>query len=103
MDTANSMVLVNAAALEPGEPLSPELVLVLPPELRARVLAALPLPVSPVPRPRVPAVVPAARVPPPPRRPVSRILDSRVAQLALIFTAVTILTLVMSVVAQAFR
>ena len=105
METANSGVLVNVATLERGEPLSPELVLVLPPELRAQVLAALPLPVwpAPAPRPRVPTVVPAARVPPPARRPVGRILDSRIAQLALIFAGVTILTLVMSVVAQAFR
>jgi hypothetical protein len=92
---------VNVPPLEPGEPLSPELVLVLPPELRAQVLAGLPLPVRPAPRPRVPAVSPAARHPV--RRPVGRILDSRIAQLALIFAAITVLTLAMSVVAQAFR
>ena len=93
---------MNVPLLEPGEPLSPELVLVLPPELRAQVLAGLPLPVWPSPPPRVRALPPAARAAPAPRR-VGRILDSRVAQLALIFAAVTILTLAMSVVAQAFR
>jgi hypothetical protein len=91
---------VNVPLLEPGERLSPELVLVLPPELRAQVLAGLPLPVWPAPRPR--AVSTAGRAAPIPRR-LDRILDSRVAQLALIFAAVTILTLAMSVVAQAFR
>lgn len=93
---------MNVPLLEPGEPLSPELVLVLPPELRAQVLAGLPLPVWPAQRPRVRAVPTAVRPAPIPRR-VGRILDSRVAQLALIFAAVTILTLAMSVVAQAFR
>ena len=54
------------------------------------------------PRARVRAIPPAARAAPAPRR-VGLILDSRVAQLLMIFAAVTILTLAMSVVAQAFR
>lgn len=93
---------MNVPLLEPNERLSPELVLVLPPELRAQVLAGLPLPFWPAPRPRVRAVSTTGRAAPIPRR-LDRILDSRVAQLALIFAAVTILTLAMSVVAQAFR
>lgn len=92
---------MNVPPLEPGEPLSPELVLVLPPELRAQVLAGLPLPARPARRPRVPAVSPAARRPV--GRPIGRILVSRITQLALIFAAITILTLAMSVVAQAVR
>ena len=82
---------MNIPPLEPGEPLSPELVLVLPPELRAR---CSPPSRSPSGRrrdrafpqsPRRVAPGPAARRPD---------LDSRVAQLALIFAAITILTLV---------
>jgi hypothetical protein len=88
-------------ALPSGEPLSPELVLVLPAELRSQVLADLPLPAWPKPRPAVrPAPPPDAE---PVARPVARLVLARFAQLALIFVGVTILTLAMSLVAQAVR
>ena len=87
--------------LAPDELLSPELVLVFSPELRAQALAGLGAPVWPAPRPRVseePAVVhePFARS-------LGLVLAARAAQLSLIFVAVTILTLAMSVVAHAVR
>jgi hypothetical protein len=113
--------------LAPAEPLSPELVLVLPAELRARAIAALGDPVWPEPRPRV-AQVPALRVltPRPPSLPLDEtrlrptqpsrwpeeeswwralgaVVGVRLVQLALIFTAVLLVTLAMSLVAQAFR
>lgn len=91
--------------LAPDEPLSPELVLVLPAELRAQVLAGLDLPARPTPRPLARPVPP--RVPPraaePIGRSVAKLVVARFAQLALIFVAVTILTLALSLVAQAFR
>jgi len=87
-------------SLAPGEPLSPELVLVLPPELRAQVLARLPTPVWPPPRPRVLAVSPVNE---PVARTLGRIVVLRAAQLTQIFVAVTILTLAMSLVARAVR
>ena len=91
--------------LSPDEPLSPELVLVLPPELRAQVLAGLGDPAWPTPdrsrdqfrlgfRPR--AAEPIGQS-------VAKLVVARFAQLALIFVAVTILTLALSLVAQAFR
>lgn len=89
---------MNLAPLAPDEPLSPELVLVLPPELRAQVLASLPPPAWL--RPRVLAVSPAGD---PVVLTLGRILVSRVAHLARVFAALTILTLAMSVIAQAFR
>ena len=69
--------------LAPDEPLSPELVLILPPALRAQALAALGPPVWPASRPRLreapsPVVVPFHR-------------------------SVTLVTLAMSLVAHAFR
>jgi hypothetical protein len=88
--------------LAPGEPLSPELVLVLPPELRAKALACLGPPVwAKPPAPPVPA-------PPPPAeesltRALGAVLLPRVAQLALFFASVTVLTLILSGVASAFR
>ena len=85
--------------LAPDEPLSPELVLVLPPELRAQVLARLPAPVRPL-RPRVPAASPPGG---PAARTLGRILVSRAVHLAQIFVAITILILAMSVMAKAFR
>ena len=125
------MIRLRNYALEtpqiaPGEPLSPELVLVLPPELRARAIAALGDPVWPKPKPR-PARAPAflvltprpAPVPldetrlrltqpsPWPEEPWWRALGAlvgvRLVQLALIFTAVLLVTLALSLVAQAFR
>jgi hypothetical protein len=92
---------VTVHQLTPNEPLSPELVLVLSPELRAQALAGLGAPAWPTARPHV---VPAAA---PVREPFARSLGvalaARVAQLSLIFVAVTILTLAMSVVAHAVR
>lgn len=87
--------------LLPDEPLSPELVLVLPPELRAQALARLGAPVWPAPRPRAVEVAPA--VDEPLARALGGVLATRVAQLGLIFAAVTIVTLAMSVVAHAVR
>jgi hypothetical protein len=92
---------MNVPPLALDEPLSPELVLVLPPELRAQVLAALPVPAWPAPRPRVLAVSPAAAEPVAPS--LGRIFVSRAAQLAMIFVAVTLVTLAMSLVAHAVR
>jgi len=94
--------------LAPDEPLSPELVLVLPAELRAQVLAGLDLPARPTPRPLAPpapppVAEPAAPVPEPIVRSVAKLVGVRFAQLAVIFVAVTILTLALSLVAQAFR
>lgn len=92
---------MNLASLAPDEPLSPELVLVLSPELRAQALARLGAPVWPAPRPRV------LEVPIPPAEPLARSLGvalaGRVAQLGLIFVAVTVATLALSLVAHAVR
>jgi hypothetical protein len=93
---------VNANQLAPDEPLSPELVLVFPPELRAQALACLPAPVWWAPRPQL------FEAPPPPvdepRAPsFGRMVVARITQLALVFAAITILTLAMSLVANAMR
>jgi hypothetical protein len=88
--------------LASDEPLSPEVVLVLPPALRAQALARLGAPVWHTPRPRVME---------PPAPPVEerlgatfgQIVLARVVQLAVIFALVTALTLAMSVVAHAIR
>jgi hypothetical protein len=92
---------VNVQHLAPDEPLSPELVLVLPPELRMRALARLGPPVWPTPRPRT-LVAPAA----PPAESFARsagaAVVARLVPLALIFVVVTIATLILSLVAQAF-
>jgi hypothetical protein len=122
---------VDIPGLAPDEPLSPELVLVLPAELRARVLAVLGDPVWPTPQYR-PAEAPAqppiatasasaavavaetrvrraTRVNPPayPAAPFARsfaaLVGARLVQLVLIFVAVTIFTLAMTIVAQAVR
>ena len=93
---------MNIHQLAPDEPLSPELVLVFPPELRAQALARLGPPVWPRPRPQA-VDVPAAVVDEPYRPPVSVLLVARVGQLALIFIVVTILVLAMSIVANAMR
>lgn len=87
---------MNALAqLTPDEPLSPELVLVLSPELRAQALALLGPPAWRAPRPR--AIEEA------PGRPLRAILATRVLNLALIFVAVTLATLALSLVAHAVR
>ena len=93
---------MNIHQLAPDEPLSPELVLVLSPELRAQVLARLGAPVWPTPRPRT--VEPVATVADEPFVPsLGAILVSRVVQLAGVFVVVTILVLAMSLVANAMR
>jgi hypothetical protein len=93
---------VDIHQLAPDEPLSPELVLVLPQELRAQVLAGLGPPVWPTPRPRA-----VERAAPPPDEPFVRALGEMVlargAPLVAIFVVVTSLVLVMSLVAQAMR
>ena len=87
--------------LAPDEPLSPELVLVLPPECRAQALAALGPPVWPTPRLRV--YVPSAPVQEPVGHALGRLLAGRVASLALIFVVATVLTLVLAQVAHALH
>jgi hypothetical protein len=95
---------MNAVAeIAPDEPLSPELVLVLPGELRAQVLANLGPPVRPAPPP-------LRLVPDPPQaaeEPLARALGgavaTRLAHLGLVFATVTIVTLAMSLVAHAMR
>jgi hypothetical protein len=84
-------MVVTVDWLAPEVPLSPELVLVLPPELRAQALARLGLPVWPKARPAV------AIAPPPAqeslRRTFGTVLVPHGAQLVVIFVAVTALTL----------
>jgi hypothetical protein len=92
----------------PSEPLSPELVLVLPPEERAQALAALGPPVWPTPKPRLRVVArPAAVEPPPPPAPplpsIKRLVAARLVSLGVIFLAVTVITLALSLVAHALR
>lgn len=91
---------MNNPQLAADEPLSPELVLVLPPELRAQVLASMPPPAWAVRRPRALQLAPPAPPEPWPRA-LGALLVTRIAQLGLIFVIVTVLTLVMSVVAHA--
>lgn len=88
--------------LAPDEPLSPELVLVFSPELRAQALARLGAPVWPTPRPRA-VEAPAPAVAESLARSLGAMLVARVGQLALVFVVVTILVLVMSLVANAMR
>jgi hypothetical protein len=105
LDEEPSMVeqvmFVNIDQLAPGEPLSPELVLVLPPELRAIVLAQLDPPEWAKPRPSIRAPTP------PPENSLTRTLGAvllpRVAQLMLTFVVVTVLTLILTAVANAVR
>jgi hypothetical protein len=88
--------------LAPDGPLSPELVLVLPPELRARVLADLGPPVRPTPRRRaIERATPAVVEPLAPS--LGAMLVARIGQLALIFVVVTLLVLAMALVANAMR
>jgi hypothetical protein len=97
---------VTVDQLPPEDPLSPELVLVLPPELRGQAIASLGPPVWPAPRPRL-RVAPVREHVPPAAEPLARSLGiavgARLAQLVLIFVAVTVLILAMALVAQAFR
>ena len=92
---------MNADQLAPNEPLSPELVLVLSPQLRAEALARLGTPAWPTPRPRVP--VASTPIDEPFVHSLGEIVVARVVQLGLIFVLVTALTLAMSVVAHALR
>jgi hypothetical protein len=92
------------------EPLSPESVLVLPPALRAQAIARLGPQTWPKPPSRVPERVPEFARDETPLSPdesfmrtVAVVATGRIAQLGLIFAVVTIFTLVMSLVAQAFR
>jgi hypothetical protein len=100
---------VTIPQLPPDEPLSPELVLVLPPEQRAQVIAALGPPVRPMPRFRVvapptPAVVATpAPVVVPPIPSLKRLIAARLVSLGVIFVAVTMITLALSLVAHALR
>ena len=93
---------MNVSQLAPDEPLSPELVLVFSPELRAQALAYLPAPVWARPRPR-PVEVASTPIDEPFAQSLGGMLVARVTQLALVFAAVTILTLAMSLVANAMR
>ena len=93
---------MNVHQLAPDEPLSPELVLVLSPELRAQVLARLGAPAWPSPpRRAVEAAEPDFGVVFAPS--LGAILVGRVGQLALVFVVVTTLVLAMSLVAHAMR
>jgi hypothetical protein len=95
------VAVLNIRQFAPDEPLSPELVLVLPPEIRAQILASLGPPHWPTPRRRdAPPAGPA-------REPLvgslAMLVAARTVQLGAIFAIVTILTLAMSLVAHAFR
>jgi len=92
---------MNITQLPLDEPLSPELVLVLPPDLRAQALALLGPPVWPAPRLRV--VEAPAPLDEPFGRSLGGLLAARVVHLGVIFVAVTLVTLAMSVVAHAVR
>ena len=93
---------MNIHQLAPDEPLSPELVLVFPPELRAQVLAHLGPPDWPVPR-QLPVEAQVVVTDEPPAPSLGAIVVARVSQLALVFVAVTILVLAMSLAADAMR
>ena len=86
------------------EALSPELVLVLPPELRAQAVAALGPPVRPLPKLRL-APLPAEPEPADESwgHALGRLLAARVVQLGVIFAFATVITLAMSLVAHAFH
>ena len=87
--------------LELEEPLSPELVLVLSPELRAEAVARLGAPVWP--RPQLRLVEAPAPAEEPSTQSLGAALFSRVLQLAFAFFAVTAVTLAMALVAHAVR
>ena len=94
---------MTGQSLPPDEPLSPELVLVLPPEERAQVLAALGPPVRPLPPLRVvarPMPVPVEEAPPPS---LTRLVAARLVSLGVIFVLATVTTLALSLVAHALR
>jgi hypothetical protein len=92
---------VSVNHLAADEALSPELVLVLPPALRAQAVARLGPPVWPTPRLRlVSAEAPAAE---PFERSLGLIFVARVIQLGVIFVAATLLTIAMALTAHALR
>ena len=96
---------MNIDQLAPEEPLSPELVLVLPPELRAQAVARLPPPIWPT-RSSIgaaPALADDSLADDSSMRLLGIVLFARVAQLIVIFVAVTALTLVLAAVANAVR
>lgn len=100
----------NVDQLALDEPLSPESVLVLPPALRAQAIARLGPQTWPKPPSRVPERVPEIEADETPpfadeslMRTMAVVATGRIAQLGLIFAVVTIVTLAMSLVAQAFR
>lgn len=93
--------MVSAQQFAPEEPLSPELVLVLPTELRAQAIDRLGAA-------RWPAARPSSVTTALPRddsltRTVGVVVLGRVLHLALVFLAVAALTLVLSAVANAVR
>jgi hypothetical protein len=92
---------VSADHLAADEALSPELVLVLSPALRAQALARLGPPVWPAPRLRLAPV--EAPVVDPFDRSLGQILVSRVIQLGATFVAATLLTIAMAIAAHALR
>jgi hypothetical protein len=95
---------VDIHQLAPDEPLSPELVLVFPPELRAQVLASLGPPVWAAPRHRAVEAPPPAPTAAEAHVPsFGAMLVARVGQLAVVFVLVTLLVLAMSLVANATR
>jgi hypothetical protein len=93
---------VTIPQLALDEPLSPELVLVLPPELRAQVLTGLREPVPLVPPPREPEVA-APDDGEPFEQSLGRLLASRMVMLGLIFTALTLVIVALALVARAVR
>ena len=93
---------MNIHQLASDEPLSPELVLVFSPELRAQVLARLGAPVWPTP-PRRAVETAAPDVGEAFAPSLGAMLVARVGQLALVFVLVTTLVLAMSLVAHAMR
>ena len=87
--------------LAADEVLSPELVLVLSPALRAQALARLGPPFWPTPRLRLaPAATPADD---PFERSLGQILVARAIQLGVTFIAATLLTIGMAIAAHALR
>jgi hypothetical protein len=94
---------VDIHQLAPNEPLSPELVLVFPPELRAQALAWLPAPAWRTVRPPQRAEAADPPLPEPFAPSVGQMVVARAVQLALVFATVTILVLAMSLVANATR
>jgi hypothetical protein len=107
---SNGPFSTDVDQLASDEPLSPESVLVMPAELRAQAIARLGSQTRPGPPARVPERVPGIASAPAPVvagdsfiRTVGVVATGRIAQLGLIFAVVTIFTLAMSLVAQAFR